>query len=98
VSDIEVHVGSQGLSPVEIEMTNRLQEVSGVVKEASGTPVANAVVLIFAQDRARWTASWGHYEERSRADADGRFKASTLPPGEYYAIAVDHTDPIEGSS
>ena len=96
VTDTDLDVGGQGLTGVDIEMTHRRQDVSGRVKDASGAPVANAVILIFAQDRARWTAPMRRYEERSRADADGRFNASSLPPGDYYAVAIDHTDTIEG--
>jgi protocatechuate 3,4-dioxygenase beta subunit len=96
VTDTDLDVGGQGLTGVDIEMTHRRQDVSGSVKDASGAPVANAVVLIFAQDRARWTAPMRRYEERTRADADGRFNASSLPPGDYYAVAIDHTDTIEG--
>jgi protocatechuate 3,4-dioxygenase beta subunit len=96
ITDNEIDVSGQGLNDVEIEMTNRLQEISGSVTDTSGKAAANAMVLIFAQDRSHWTAPFGRYEARSRTDADGRFATSSLPPGEYLAIAVDDTNAIEG--
>ena len=39
VTDSPLDVGAQGVGGVEIEMTNRLQEVSGVVTDADGKPV-----------------------------------------------------------
>ena len=96
VTDTDLEVGGQGLAGVDIEMTHRRQEVSGRVKDASGAPAASAVVLIFAKDRARWTAPMRRYEERIRADADGRFNVLSLPAGDYYAVAIDHTDTVEG--
>ena len=30
-----------------------------------------------------------------RPGDDGRFKVAMLPPGDYYAIALDRTDPTE---
>jgi protocatechuate 3,4-dioxygenase beta subunit len=95
-TDTDLDVGAQGLSDVEIELTNRLQEVSGTVTDSSGMPVADATVLLFAQDRSRWTAPLLRYEKRIRPNAKGEFAVSTLPPGTYYAVAIDRTDTIEG--
>jgi hypothetical protein len=50
-------------------------------------------VLIFAQERARWTAPFNRYLLRIQAADDGAFKVGTLPAGDYYAIALDHADP-----
>ena len=52
-------------------------------------------MLLFAQDRARWTAPFNRYLFRTQAGDDGLFKVSTLPPGDYYAIALDHADPAQ---
>jgi hypothetical protein len=96
VTDSDLDVGSQGLSGVEIEMTNRLQEISGAVTDAEGNAVADYAVVIFAQDRSRWVAAFNRYAATSRPGADGRFKVTTLPAGDYYAIALDHSDAVEG--
>jgi hypothetical protein len=96
VTDRGLAVGAQGLSGVEIEMTDRSQEVSGTVSDVGGNPVADYAVLIFARDRSLWTAAFNRYGATSRPGSDGRFKVSTLPVGEYYAIALDRSDAVEG--
>jgi hypothetical protein len=96
VTDSVLDVGSQGVSGVEIEMTNRLQEVSGAVTDADGKAVDSYVVVLFAQDRSRWVAAMNRYAATGRPGNDGGFKVTTLPPGDYYAIALDRSDAVEG--
>ena len=35
------------------------------------------------------------YLKTGRPDQDGRFKVSGLPPGDYYAVALDYVDSRE---
>jgi hypothetical protein len=95
VTDSGVDVGSQGVRGVEIELTNRSQQISGLVTDAKGGAVKDCVVVLFAQDRQRWIAAGNRYFSIGRPGDDGRFKVATLPPGDYYAIALDRTDPTE---
>jgi hypothetical protein len=94
ITDNGVEVGAQGLTGVEIELTNRLSEISGAVADGRGNVVKDYAVVVFAQDRARWTAAVNRYSSLARPGDDGGFKISTLPPGQYYAIALDRVDPI----
>jgi hypothetical protein len=96
VTDSGLDVGAQGVSDVEIEMTNRLQEISGVVTDADGKAVDSYAVVIFAQDRSRRVAAMNRYGATGRPGNDGRFKVTTLPAGDYYAIALDRSDAVEG--
>ena len=80
---------------VEIELTNRSQQISGLVTNAKGDAVKDCVVLLFAQDRLRWIAAGNRYFSIGRPGDDGRFSVATLPPGDYYAIALDRADPME---
>jgi len=95
VTDIGIDVGSRGVSGVEIELTNRRQRFSGLVTDARGRTVTDYVALLFSQDRLRWTAAGNRYFSSSRPGDDGGFNTGTLPPGEYYAIALDRADPTE---
>jgi hypothetical protein len=95
-TDSGLDVGAQGLGGVEIEMTNRLQEISGAVTDADGKTVDSYAVVIFARDRARWAAAMNRYAATGRPGSDGRFKVTTLPAGDYYAIALDRSDAVEG--
>ena len=95
VTDSGIDVGSQGVRGVEIELTNRLQQISGMVTDARGGAVNDYVVVLFAQDRTRWSAASNRYVAIGRPADEGRFKVATLPPGEYYGIALDRADPTE---
>src|SRR4029078_1993052 len=91
VKEMELEVGRQGVSGIEIEMTNRLQELSGSVTDGDGKMATDYSVGIFAQERSRWAAPFNRYGATGRPGADGQFKVSTLPAGDYYAIALDHS-------
>jgi Carboxypeptidase regulatory-like domain len=92
VTDTGFDVGRQGVSGVEIEMTNRLQQISGTVTDSKGDVVTNYTVLVFSQDRARWALPMNRYFAIARPPESGGFKVGSLPPGEYFAIAVDGVD------
>ncbi len=95
VTDAGVEVGGQGASGIDIEMTNRLQQVSGSVADAKGDRVKDYAVAVFPSDRSRWGAATARYFAIGRPGDDGQFKVSTLPPGEYYAVALDTVSPTE---
>jgi protocatechuate 3,4-dioxygenase beta subunit len=95
VTDSGIEIDARGAAGIEIELTNRRQEMSGVVTDARGDPVKDYAVVLFAQDRARWSAPFNRYFATGRAGDDGRFKVGTLPPGNYYAIALDRIDPAQ---
>jgi hypothetical protein len=76
---------------LEVELTNHPSEVSGAVTDDQDKPVKDYAVVIFPQDRERWTNT-SRYFGMGRPDQDGRYKASSLPAGEYYAIALEYVD------
>jgi hypothetical protein len=83
---------NESVTDLEVELTNRVTEVSGVVTNPKGEPSKDYSVIVFAQDRDKWTPN-SRYLRTSRPDQDGRFKVSAIPPGEYYVIALDYVDP-----
>ena len=85
---------NENISGVEIELTNRLATVSGLVTDSRGNPATDYTAIVFSQDKEKWTQNT-RYQGAGRPDQDGRFKISSLPPGEYYAIAVDRIEPGE---
>ena len=98
VTDNGIDVNSQGVRGVDIELTNRLQQISGAVTDSRGAAVKDCTVVVFARDRSRWTAAFDRYFALSRPGDDGRFKVATLPSGQYYAIALDRVDATESQN
>jgi protocatechuate 3,4-dioxygenase beta subunit len=92
VTDTGLDVGAQGLRDVEIEMTSRAQQISGTVTDAAGSPVKDYVVALFSQNRTQWTDPMARHFAVGRPAESGGFKIATLPPGEYFAVALAQLD------
>ena len=82
---------NENLADIEVEITNRLTDVSGRVTNSRGIAQKDFSVVVFPQDRDKWTPN-SRYMRTSRPDQDGRFKVNGLPPGAYYVIALDYLD------
>src|SRR5262245_520998 len=91
---LELRAG-ESITDVEVELTNRLTDISGLVTTAKGESVKDYSVIVFPQDRDKWTIS--RYLRLTRPDQDGRYKVNGLPPGEYHGIAADYVDSTEWS-
>src|SRR5205085_2269712 len=50
---IEVKANEE-LTEIEIELTNRMTETTGLVMDQRGEPVKDYSVVIFARDRQKW--------------------------------------------
>jgi hypothetical protein len=87
---------NEDLSDIEIELTNRITTLSGTVTNSRGETVKEYWTVIFARDREKWRPS-SRYIRISRADQDGRYKVTGLPPSEYLAIAFEAVDAGEAS-
>ncbi|HWF86934.1 MAG TPA: carboxypeptidase-like regulatory domain-containing protein, partial [Vicinamibacterales bacterium] len=77
---------------IDVELTNRLTSVIGLVTDARGEATKDYTTVIFPQDQNLWTNP-ARYIKIGRPDQDGRFTIAGLPPGDYYAVALDHLDP-----
>jgi protocatechuate 3,4-dioxygenase beta subunit len=73
---------------LEVELTNRLTTISGLVTNGRGETVKEYTTIAFSQDREQWTDTT-RYQGSGRPDQDGRFKIVGLPPGDYYIVAID---------
>jgi hypothetical protein len=80
---------------VDIVITNRLQTISGAVTNERGEIVTNVTVYLFPQDPDRWFPRPGTLATNAvaRPDQNGRYSVRMrLPPGDYYAVAVEYLD------
>lgn len=74
----------------EIVLTNKAQTLSGGVTSDKGDPVKAYTVVVFPEDRQKWTLPGGRWTESARPDQQGKFKITGLPAGGYLAIAVEY--------
>ena len=83
---------NEDVSGIEVELTNKVSEVSGLVTNSRGDAIKDYSVVFFAQDRDRW-GNRSRFFGTGRPDQDGRFKVRSLPPGDYNAVALDYIEP-----
>jgi hypothetical protein len=97
VTDAGVDVKpNEDIGGLEVELTNKLTTISGLVTNARGEAVKEYATIAFAQDRDKWKI-FGRYQSMGRPDQDGRFKISGLAPSDYYIVALDKVDPSQVS-
>jgi hypothetical protein len=80
----------EDVTGIDIELTDRSTTVTGSVTDDKGQALKDYTVVIFPEDEAKWTLPMNRWMSSTRPDQDGRFKVSNLPPGLYYAVAVEY--------
>ena len=85
---------SEDVADIEVELTNRVTDVSGLVTNTKGEAVRDYSIVVFPRDREKWTPN-SRYMRTTRPDQDGRYKVNGVPPGEYLVIALDYLDTNE---
>jgi 5-hydroxyisourate hydrolase-like protein (transthyretin family) len=75
---------------IDVVVTATTTELNGTVITANGAVVKDFTAVLFADDPARWTLPSTRYVTGTRPDQEGRVKVRNLPPGDYYAIAVEY--------
>lgn len=88
VTDVPVDVGpGQVLSGVQVVITKTVSNAEGAVLDDRKQPVLDATVVLFPTDeRLRYFQS--RFVRSARPDQEGKFRITALPPGDYYAVAV----------
>jgi hypothetical protein len=93
VTDTPMEFTREDIRGLEILLTSRAGAIRGTVVSATGEPVRDYAVVVFADDRARW-AYPSRYLALARPDQKGGFEAKGLPPEQYLVIALPS---VEGS-
>ena len=88
VTDEGLEIGQADVGDVEIIVTTAPTKITGTVTDGDGKPQRDYVVVVFADDKRRWTAPLNRFVVSSRPGADGVFTLNALPPGNYLAIAL----------
>ena len=82
---------NEDVNDVDVELTNKLTSISGLVTNARGEPV-RIIGPSFSQDRANWT---GMSRYQAAAVGSGwRFKIANVLPG-LLIVAIDRAEPGE---
>ena len=82
---------------VQVVLTQKTTDLSGLVTDDRGKPVLDATVIVFPADRERWSYL-SRYIRTIRPDTNGRFTTKSLPPAEdYLIIAVQNLEQGQGS-
>jgi uncharacterized protein (DUF2141 family) len=84
----------EGTDGAVITFTDRTTELNGTIQDASGQPAPEYHVVVFARDKAYWTAQSRRIRS-VRPAADGKYLIPNLPPGDYLMTAVTDIEPGE---
>lgn len=82
----------QAVTGLDVVLTSEVTEVAGTVTDGADQPVKDYTVVIFSDDPERWVVPRTRHVAGVRPDQDGRFQLRDLPPGRYYAVAVDYIE------
>jgi hypothetical protein len=77
----------QTVNGLEVLLTRRLGEVSGMVTNDRGEPVLDATVVIFPADEALRMPGSRHIKT-ARPNQEGKYTIASLPSGDYLSVAV----------
>ncbi len=95
ITSTAVELDGDSATGVMVTFIDQQTELTGTVRDASGNPDARASVMVFPSDQALWvdTGAQPRRLRLIRAQQDGTFSVSGLPPGDYYVLAVDDSGP-----
>ena len=79
---------------VEVVLTKRKGNLSGVVQDARGQLTSNYRVVLFPEDETQWTR-FSRFFAVGGPEQQGRFTIGDLPPGRYLVAAVESLEPGE---
>ena len=80
--------GPDGVSGVTLVLTDKLTDVSGQVTDGRGQPL-KAFLVVVQPGEPKSSAALTRYLRPVRPEQDGRFRVRGLPPGDYFATAVE---------
>lgn len=91
VTDQPIEVKSENVNGLNVIFTDKVSSLSGTVRDGRGNAVGDVAVIVFPADEHLWFPQ-SRQIVTSRTDASGAYNISTVPPGDYLAIAVDDVE------
>jgi hypothetical protein len=84
--------GPDGVTGLTIVLTDKVTDVSGQVTDSRGQPLKDFLVVV-QPGEPKSDAAVTRYLRTARPEPDGRFRLRGLPPGDYFATAVESLEP-----
>jgi hypothetical protein len=88
--DSPIEVSNSPISGLVIHLSDKVSEISGLVRKADGNLAPEATVVVFPAAAEYWV-DFGLFSPRmrsTRVKANGSYQVRGLPPGDYLAVAV----------
>jgi len=79
------------LANLAFVFTNKVSVVSGTLADLKGAPTTDGTVLLFAEDPQKWMED-SRFVRATRPDQQGKFQIKGLPPGSYWAVALEYLE------
>lgn len=93
VTDVPIDFsGGKTVEGLHIVFTSKSTDLSGTVTGDRGGAETDATVIIFPEDRARWTFA-SRFVRTARPNQDGRYSVRGMPPHDYLLVAVREVEP-----
>jgi hypothetical protein len=89
IGDGPLVIGEQPIADLQFVFARMDTMLRGAIVDPSGKPRVRGTVLVFPADRERWFRLDESSHGRRIEVANGRYQAEGLPPGDYYAIALN---------
>jgi hypothetical protein len=89
IADEPFDLESADVKGVVVTFTTRGTRLSGAVRSERGRPDPETSVLLYPSRPSAWTPTVSIFRMRSvRTSATGSYTMTSIPPGEYYLVAI----------
>jgi hypothetical protein len=85
-------VPGQTVEGFNVVLTRKVTEIAGQITGERNAPDTDATVIVFAEDRDRWTVG-SRFVRSARPSQEGRYSLRGLPPADYLVVAVKDIEP-----
>lgn len=86
---------NQSIQGIVLTFTDKSAELTGSLLDATGKPTTALSIILFSTDRTMWSNRSRRMRPPVRPGSDGKFRFTSLLPGEYYLGALSDFEQSE---